>query len=133
MRPTRRSIVIGLDMLAAGLVILAGAIARIGGFAFRVHGIRVSVATPQRTLAWLCVVIAIRFIVGRRVGPFGRWDDRWQRMLDSIGDDPFLVRAPARIWRRAGFAALGMAAALALLLHDQLQHLYSVPDLGARL
>ena len=130
MRPTRRSIVIGLDMLSVGLAILAAVIAYIGGFSSSVHGVRVSAGTPQRTLAWLCAVLIFRFIVGTRVGPFGRWTVHWRRVLDSIVDDPFPVSAPAGTLRRTALAALGIAAALAILLHDQLQHLYSVPDLG---
>jgi hypothetical protein len=130
MRPTRRSIVIGLDILAVGLAVLAAAIARAGGFVFLAGGVRVSLSTPQRTLAWLCVVIAIRLIAGRRVGPFGRATARWVRLLDSIGDDPFLVAPPPGNWRRSAFAAVGIAAALAIVLHNQLLHMYSVPDLG---
>src|SRR6202008_3176007 len=34
------------------------------------------------------------------------------------------------MWGRAALAALGSAAALAVLLHDQLRNLYLVPDLG---
>src|SRR6476660_7027505 len=112
MRPTRRSIVIGLDILAVGLAVLAAAIARAGGFVFLGGGGRISLNTPQRTLAWLCVVIAIRLSAGRRIGPFGRATARWVRLLDSIGDDPFLVAPPPGYWRRTACAAVGIAAAL---------------------
>ena len=123
-------LVIGLDILAVGLAVLAAAIARAGGFVFLAGGVRISLSTPQRTLAWLCVVIAIRLIAGRRIGPFGRATARWVRLLDSIGDDPFLVAPPPGYWRRTAFAAVGIAAALAIVLHNQLLHMYSVPDLG---
>ena len=38
----------------------------------------------------ITAVIIIRFIVGRRMGPFDRWTAEWRRRLDSIGADPFL-------------------------------------------
>lgn len=51
-------------------------------------------------------------------------------MLPPVGAELFLVQAPAGAWRRAALASVGMALALAVLLHDQLRHPYSVPDLG---
>ena len=81
-------------------------------------------------VAWLCLVIIVRFIVGKRIGPFGTLTAPWQRVVDSIGEDPFLAISAPGHWRRAAFAALGIAAALAILLQNQLLHMYSVPDLG---
>ena len=120
-RLTRQEIVIGLDVLTVGLVILSATIARVGGFIVRFAGIRISFGTPTRTLLWLGAVLLVRLIVGRRIGPFGMSRAQWRRLLPSIGADPFLVRAPAGFWRRTAFASLGIALALAILLHDQLR------------
>ena len=130
MRATRRSLIIGLDSLTAALAVLAIAVAAASGFVFTVLGVRVSFNTPQRTLEWLVLAIVIRCIVDTRIGPFGRLTPQWQRALDSIASEPFRVEASPSAWRRTALAALGIAAALAVLLHDQLRDFYLVPDLG---
>jgi hypothetical protein len=130
MRVTRRLIVIGLDVLTVGLAILSATIMNLGGFIVRFSGIRISFGTPTRALVWLGAVVLVRLIVGRRIGPFGMGRAQWRRLLSSVGADPFLVRAPEGVWRRAAFASLGIAVALAILLHDQLRQPYSVADLG---
>ena len=130
MRPTRRSIIVTLDSLAAALAVLAIAVAAAGGFVFTGLGLRVSFSTAQRTLEWLVLAIIIRCSVDTRIGPFARWTPQWQRLLDSIVSEPFRVEPSPSTWRRAALAALGIAAVLAVLLHDQLRNLYLVPDLG---
>jgi len=130
MRPSRRLIVIALDVLTVGLVMLLATIVSGGGFVVRFWGLRISAGTPGRTLFWLGATLLVRRSVARHIGPFGMWSAQWQRLLSSIDADPFLVRAPAGFWRRTAFASLGIAAALAILLHDQLRQMYSVPDLG---
>jgi hypothetical protein len=129
-RATRRSVIIGLDSLASALAVLAIAIVAAGGFVFTVAGVRVSLSTPQRTLSWLLLAIIIRVSVASRVGPFDRWTPQWQRLLDSIAPEPFRAEACPFSWRRAALAALGIGAALAVLLHAQVWDLYAVPDLG---
>ena len=124
-------IVIGLDILAVGLAVLAAAIARAGGFVFLAGGVRVSLSTPQRTLAWLCVVIVIRLIAGRRIGPFGR---ATARVASRCSTRSATIRFSSPRRPGAGDAPrspqLGIAAALAIVLQNQLLHMYSVPDLG---
>ncbi len=130
MRATRRSLIVGLDSAAVALLLLSLAVGIAGGFVFTVLGTRVSLSTPQRTIAWMALAILIRFIIGTRVGPFGRWTGPWQRALDSIVSEPFHAEPPPLAWRQAAFAALAIGAALAVLLHDQVRDLYLVPDLG---
>jgi hypothetical protein len=130
MRETRRLIVIGLDVLAVGLAILSAAIVNAGGFVAQFPGIAISFRTPRRTLLWLGAVLIVRLILGKYIGPFGRWNAQWRRLAASIGPDPFLVSAPEGVWRRTAFASSGMALLLAILLHAQLRQPYSVPDLG---
>jgi hypothetical protein len=124
----RRHIVIILDVLMAGLIILAATIAHGGGFIVRFAGIRISFGTPTRALLWLGMAVVIRRALGRGIGPLGIGRAQWRRLAPS--SDPFLVRAPEGFWRRTAFASLGIALALAILLHDQLLHMFSVPDLG---
>ena len=130
MRLTRRPIVIGLDVLAVGLAVLSATIVSVGGFNVRFSSIHISFGTPERTRVWLGGVVLVRLILDRRIGLFGVSRAGWRRLRTPIDADPFLVRAPARFWRRAAFASLGIAVALAILLHDQLRQPYSVPDLG---
>jgi hypothetical protein len=129
-RLTRREIIVGLDILTAGLVILSAAIAHVGGFVVRVAGLRISFGTPTRTLLWLGAVVLVRLTLSRRIGAFGIAREQWRRLVPSTGAELFLVSAPAGFRRRTAFASVGIALALAILLHDQLLHMYSVPDFG---
>jgi hypothetical protein len=124
----RRPIVIILDALTAGLIVLAATIAHGGGFIVRFAGIRVSFGTPTRALLWLGVAVVIRRALGRGIGPLGIGRAHWRRLAPS--SDAFLVLAPEGFWRRTAFASLGIALALAIVLHDQLLHMFSVPDFG---
>ena len=130
MPSTRRSTVVGLDTLAVIFLLLTAAIFRSGGFLFSIGSVRVSLSSTHRTLLALLIVIIIRTIVAPRVGPFGRWTAQWQRLLDSTEREPIVVSVAPGVWRRAALAGLGIAAALGVLLHDQLRHLDWVPDLG---
>ena len=129
MRVTRRS-VIGLDILAVALLFLAREIFRTGGMVFFVGALRVSLGSPHRALLALFVVVVIRLIVAARVGPFGLWTAGWQRLLDSTVREPLIVSASPGVWPRAALASAGIAAALAIVLRDQVVHLDWVPDLG---
>ena len=111
-------------------IYIRGAIFRSGGFLFSIGSVRVSLSSTHRTLLALLIVIIIRTIVAPRVGPFGRWTAQWQRLLDSTEREPIVVSVAPGVWRRAALAGLGIAAALGVLLHDQLRHLDWVPDLG---
>ena len=104
MRVTRRLIVIGLDVLTAGLCMLSVAIARFGGFIVRFPGLRISLGTAGRALFALGAVVIVRLILGPRISPFGMSPVQRQRLRSAIGADPFLVRAPAGLWRRAALA-----------------------------
>jgi hypothetical protein len=130
MAAPRRSRIIGLDTLAVALFLLTAAIFRTGGLVFYIVGVRVSLGSTHRTLLALAIVLAVRFAVAPRVGPFGRWTSRWQQLLDSVQPEPVDVAPSPGAWRRGALSALGMGAALAVLLHGQLTHLDWVPDLG---
>jgi len=110
--------------------VLTAAIFQTGGLVFYPGAIRVSLTSTHRTLVALVVLLIYRFARAPRIGPFGRCTAAWQRLLDTIEHEPLVVRAGAGAWMRGGLAALGIAAALAALLHEQLRHLDSVPDLG---
>jgi hypothetical protein len=126
----RRWKIVGLDTLAVALLLLTAAIFRTGGFVFYIAGVRVSIGSTHRTLLALLIVLAFRFTIAPRVGPFGRWTTRWQRLLDSTQPEPVVAARAPGACRRGALAALGIAVALAVLLHDQLLHLDWVPDLG---
>jgi hypothetical protein len=122
---TRRSVAITLDILTVALAVLAATIVNLGGFIVAFSDFRISFRTPSRTLLWVIVVVLVRLIVDRRSGPFGR-----PLLRLPIGADPFRIRVAPGLWRRTTFASVGIALALAILLHDQLQQPYSVPDYG---
>jgi hypothetical protein len=129
--PSRRFLgIIGLDALAAILIILSAAIGHFGGLNAQLAGIRLSATTPTRALAALGLVLLLRWRLGRGVGPFGASRAAWLRWLPSPSSDPFLLPRPAGAARRTVYAGAGLALALGVLLHAQLAQMYSVPDLG---
>src|SRR5947208_960326 len=119
----RRWVVVGLDTLAVGLAILSAVSLRAGGIVIQAGWIHISLRTPVRTMLWLGVVFVTRLAVDRRTGPFGL-------SATERDSDPLLSAAPAGLWRHTAIASIGIGLALALLMHEQLRHLYSVPDLG---
>ncbi len=130
MASPRRSVVFGLDVLALALLLVARAIFRHGSIVFLAGSQRVSLGSPHRALLALFLVVVMRLVVARRIGPFGFWTDRWQRLLDATIDEPLVVAPRAGAWRRAAVAALGIAAVLGIVLYQQIAHLDQVPDLG---
>ena len=124
---TRRSVTQFLDTTIVVMFVLALAIAITGGFVTEAAGVRVSLRTPARAMLWLLVTLAIRLGVDRVNGPFGL---TWSGFRIPIHPDPFQVHAAPGVWRRTAWAALGLALALAVLLHTQIAHPYSVPDYG---
>src|SRR5207253_169716 len=91
---------------------------------------RVSLGSPHRAVLALFLVVVIRLVVAHRIGPFGFWTDRWQRVLDATIDEPLVVAPRAGVWRRTAVAALGIGAVLGIVLYQQIAHLDQVPDLG---
>jgi hypothetical protein len=126
----RRALVVVLDILIAGLTVLSAAAIHTGGFVVRLSGIRISARTPLHVLAWLGVVVVLRLIGGRGVGVLGISRVRWSRARSWIRAEPFLVHPSQGQWQSAAFASLGMAMALAILLHEQVLQPYGVADLG---
>jgi hypothetical protein len=126
----RRPVAIALDVLAISLALLALGIGLYGGFILQVQDLRLSFRTPSRTLQWLVLVVVARVALDRRTGPFGISRAPGSQPLFRPDADPFHVDATPGIVRRAALASLGIAAALALLLRDQLLQPYSVADLG---
>jgi hypothetical protein len=126
----RRALVVFLDILTAGLTVLSAAAIYTGGLVVRLAGIRISARTPIHVLAWLGVVVVVRLIAGRGIGVLGISRARWSRARAWIRAEPFLVHASEGQWRCAAFASLGIALALAILLHEQVRQPYGVADLG---
>jgi hypothetical protein len=128
---TRRVVAAVLDVLAVALAVLAATIVSLGGFIVELPDFRLSFRTPSRTLFWMIVAMVVRLIIDRRTGPFGGAFRSWPPFLRlPTVPDPFQVRAAAGLGRRVALASLGIAVALAILVHDQLQHPYSVADYG---
>jgi hypothetical protein len=123
---TRRAIAI-LDILVLALFALAVVIAAMGGFVVYVGGVRISLRFTVKVVAWLLATLALRIGIDRARGPFG-WS--WSRFGVAPQPDPFQVQTPRGLWRRTLYASIGLAAALAVLLHAQIANPSSVPDYG---
>ncbi len=126
----RRRVAIALDVLAIALTVLAIGIGLYGGFILEVPDLRLSFRTPSRTLQWLVLIVGIRVWLDRRTGPLGISRAPGRQPLIRPDADPFHLETTPGIVRRAALASVGIAAALALLLHNQLLQPHSVPDLG---
>lgn len=126
----RRRVAIALDVLAIALAVLAIGIGLYGGFILQVQDLRLSFRTPSRTLQWLVLIVGTRLALDRRTGPFGISRAPGRQPLFRPDADPFHLDSTPGIVRRAALASLGIAAALALLLRDQLLQPHSVADLG---
>lgn len=121
-----RPVTIALDTLAVVLFVLAGFAAQ-EGFVLDLLGAGVSFRTPQRSLIWLVVIVALRLALDRRTGPFGISRERLLR--DDAREAPPQADTRAAV-RRAVLASLGFGALIAVLLHQQLRQPYAVPDYG---
>jgi hypothetical protein len=127
----RRVVAATLDGIAVALAVLAARIASVGGFVVELPDVRLSFRTPSRTLFWMIVALVVRLTIDRRTGPFGGIFRSWPTLLRvPTVPDPFQVRAAAGLGRRVALAAIGIAAGLAILVHDQLQAPFSVADYG---
>ena len=127
----RRVVAATLDVITVALAVLAARIVSLGGFVVELSDVRLSFRTPSRTLLWMIVAIVMRLVIDRRTGPFGGVFRLWRTFLRIPAvPDPFHVPAAPGLGRRVALASVGIAAALAILVHDQLQSPYSVADYG---
>jgi hypothetical protein len=127
----RRVVAATLDVVVVALAVLVARIVNLGGFVLEFSDVRVSLRTPSRALFWMVAALVVRLILDRRTPPFALTFRRWPRFLRvSPGSDPFDARPRAGLGWRVTFASLGIALALAILVHDQLQAPYSVADYG---
>jgi hypothetical protein len=127
----RNRVVFALDVLAAALATVATVIAINGGFVFQFSDVRVSFRTPWKTLLWCLFVVVLRVWLDRSSGPFGRSFTCWRMVLvASPSDDTSGTHRTRSFCRDLALASLGIAMALGLILHEQLQDPYSIPDYG---
>jgi hypothetical protein len=127
---SRRGVAV-LDLLATALAVLAAYVMHAGGLIIWVADLRIRLRTPTRTLLWMGAVLLVRYVLYRRLPPFGMTRADWVRLLLApAGLDQFRVHAAPGVWRRAAWAAAGIALALGVMMHDQVGHPYSVRDHG---
>jgi hypothetical protein len=131
--PSRIRLAIGLDWIALLLALVALGVELTGGFRTELPGIRVSVRSVDRAVIAAAMVIGLRVLLSRRVPALGVSVTRWRRLRERLyqpGSDPDLSTAVGSSWRTTLLAALGICAFGAVVLHQQLRHMHSVPDLG---
>ena len=123
----------GLDWLALALVLGSLVIYLTGGFSFRISGVRITARSPDRAALAALAVIAVRLALDRRT-PLASQPRMLVRLARNAvynrdADGPGFLPVETR-WRRRVVAALGLCLFAAVLMHAQLRHLNSVPDLG---
>ena len=123
-----------LDGLALILIVLAALIVGTDGFVLHVWSMPIRLRTVDRTLIWLAAVVCVRMVINRRALPFGMTGVTARAMSSSLFIPSAVegLRVGPASWRAPHFrtAAVLMAAAIGVLLHAQVAHLYSVPDRG---
>ena len=127
----RPRVAITLDWLALILALTAVTTAWTGGFYTEIGSIRISMRDPARALLLAAIIFGIRWWFSSGVRPFGVERERWRRWrgyLYQPAADP--IDPPVHAWPARAFAVLGILLFGAVLLHRQLAHMDSVPDLG---
>lgn len=128
-----RRLAFAIDLSIAALVLLTIGIEFSGGLRLSIAGLRISAHSPGRMLAALLVLAVVRFLVVARASAFGvptdRWRAPWLRIYRPTAWPTSTTGSSARA-RHVLWAACGLTAACALVLHEQLAHMHSVPDLG---
>jgi hypothetical protein len=123
---------VGLDLIIF-IVAAAGVVIELtGGFRTDIAGVQISARGSSRAFSLALVLAAIRFIAFRTPPVLGltrdRWRAQWQRLYQPdawIVQESSPLRASHVLWAACGLIAVG-----AVLLHEQVLHMRSVPDLG---
>ena len=123
-----------LDWLVLALTVTALMIDVTGGFYTELAGLRISARRTDRPVFAALALLALRAWIGHGISPLGgrlaRFHSVRDRLFQRAGDSR-PGGADAESKRRHGsMAMLGFLAIAAVLLHTQLTHMDSVPDLG---
>jgi hypothetical protein len=131
---TRSRLILILDWLVLALSIGAVAIDLTGGFRIEPGGVRISAQRTDHAVQAALGALLLRLWVGRGVSPFGgrlAWLRPFRDRLFGRAADPRPAPpSPSTDLRHFSVAMLGFLAIGAALLHTQLAHMDSVPDLG---
>jgi hypothetical protein len=121
-----------LDLIALALVAAGIAIEVSGGWTGVVAGFHVSAHGPGRAFGAALLVAMARLAAFRTVPVLGMSRDRWSRLRRRMYRPRPPSPPPASPTRVSHvlLATTGLCAVGALLLHEQLLHMRSVPDLG---
>jgi hypothetical protein len=128
---SRNRLIRRLDWASLTFVLISIAIDLTGGFYFAPGGVRISAQTSERPLYVAIGLLLVRYALDRRT-PFlgGRLPVWWTRVFDRRLDPQPADHARGWVSRHFLIAAAGFVAVGAVLLHTQLAHMDSVPDLG---
>ena len=129
----RSRISLVLDWLTLLLAVAFVTIALTGGGVFRIGGARITARSADRAALAVVVVIALRYALDRRTPAFAgprRFASRVRDLLYDPARDEHPPLPHETRWRRYGVALAGLSVFGAVLLHAQLAHMDSVPDLG---
>jgi hypothetical protein len=123
----------GLDWLALAFVLASLVILLTDGFSFRISGVRITARSADRALLAGLAIVALRVTLDRRTQLFTQPRSVLRRVRGAVfsrdADAPGFLPVDTQ-WRRRMVAALGLCACAVALMHAQLRHLDSVPDLG---
>lgn len=128
------TIVTAADLLIAALVCLGAAAWKIGAFRFDLLGVRVSVSSAARPLAFAIGLLAIRLWLDRRSPSLLRRLRESARAPLPLGEaqlfGPFQGASRAERWREFGLVLLAFVVLTALFTWPQVIRMNGVPDLG---
>jgi hypothetical protein len=122
-----------IDLVIAALVVASLIIELSGGVTFWIGGLRLSAHGAGRAFAGALVLAVVRRLVapGALVlgVPASRWRALWRRVYRPASPSELTTADPVRV-RHVLWALFGLTVACALVLHEQIAHMHSVPDLG---
>jgi hypothetical protein len=128
-----RGLPLALDLAIAALALAAVVVELSGGVTFRIAGLRLSAHGAGRALAAAFILAVVRRIAAPHAPvlgvPASRWRAIWARVYGPAAWPAVGAGSPVRA-RHVLWAACGLTAACALVLHEQFAHVHSVPDLG---
>lgn len=125
----RRWLVIALDAVMLVLLLVAVAVADSGGGVFRLGGVRISMQSPWRPLLWALGVGVVRLAIAGRTGPFGRSRAALAQTW-GFGAPLDAERGSLPNLREIALVTIALAVAIAIVFHQQLVDLFSIPDYG---
>ena len=126
----RRAAILTLDALILFFAIVTLVVLDTGGGTLRLAGLKITAQTVWRPIVWTIALLLLRVIVDRHTGPFGRSREQIANLFGFGERAGSAAVWPCSGWREVLLVTLALAAAIGVVLYEQVIDLEAVPDLG---